>query len=203
MDSPSVAPHGVPSSTRDGWRSIEHRVLKRRASVGRGPRRRRQRFSSPVRDAFETWRRRAHASHLVARLITITLATLAIADLILDAPPLRQASYAPAVILAGPAALLAVARVEHAGPEQSRRWQLQAVACAVIMLMLMATGINGGRGDPLWFLIVVGVASALVALATSYQAGSGSGVGAVCLALDSAIVGFTTALMTIALASAN
>src|SRR5207247_973832 len=115
MDSASVAPHGVPSSTRDGWRSIEHRVLKRRASVGRGPRRRRQRFSSPVRDAFETWRQRAHASHLVTRLITMTL----------------------------------------------------------------------------------------VALATSYKEGSGSSVGAVCLALDSAIVGFTTALMTIALASAN
>ena len=63
MDSASVAPHGVPSSTRDGWRSIEHRVLKRRASVGRGPRRRRQRFSSPVRDAFETWRQRPLQAH--------------------------------------------------------------------------------------------------------------------------------------------
>jgi signal transduction histidine kinase len=173
--------------------------LKRRASVGRGPRRRRQRFNSPVRDAFETWRSRAHASQLLARLITITLATLAIADLIVDAAPLRQASYATAVILAGVAALLAVARVERAGPEQSRRWQLQAVACAMIMLMLMATGVNGGRGDALWFLIVVAVASTLIALATSLKEGS----GAVCLALDSAIVGFTTALMTVALASAN
>src|SRR5438046_2377747 len=75
MDSASVAPHGVPSSTRDGWRSIEHRVLKRRATVGRGPRRRRQRFSSPVRDAFETWRQRVHASHLVTRLSPIALAS--------------------------------------------------------------------------------------------------------------------------------
>src|SRR6266851_3157818 len=199
MDSASVVPHGVPTSTRDGWRSIEHRVLKRRASVGRGPRRRRQRFNSPVRDAFETWRSRAHASHVVARLITIALATLAIADLIIDAPPLRQASYATSVLLAGTASLLAVASVERAGHEHSRRWQLQAVACAMIMLMLMATGIDGGRGDGLWFLIVVGVASTLVALATSYKEGG----GAVCLALDSAIVGFTTALMTIALASAN
>src|SRR5438876_1048114 len=108
MDSASVAPHGVPSSTRDGWRSLEHRVLKRRASVGRGPRRRRRRVNSPVRDAFETWRSRAHASQLLARLITITLATLAIADLIVDAAPPRQASYATAVVLAGIAALLAV-----------------------------------------------------------------------------------------------
>ena len=203
MDSASVAPHGVPSSTRDGWRSIEHRVLNRRASVGRGPRRRRQRFKSPVRDAFETWRSRARSSQLLARLITIALATLAIADLIFDAPPLRQASYATSVFLAGAATLLAVAAAERAGPEQSRRWQLQAVAGAMIMLMLMATGISGGRGDALWFLLVVGVASTLVALATSYTDGSGSGVGAVCLALDSAIVGFTTALITIALASAN
>ncbi len=203
MDSASVVPHGVPTSTRDGWRSIEHRVLKRRASAGRGPRRRRQRFSSPVRDAFETWRSRARASRLLARLITIALTTLAIADLIFDATPLRQASYAIAVLLAGAAALLAVAAAERAGAEQSRRWQLQAVASAVIMLMLMATGTDGGHGDALWFLLVVGAASTLVALATSYRDGSGSGVGAVCLALDSAIVGFTTALMTIALASAN
>src|SRR5260370_6362007 len=203
MGSASVVPHGVPTSTRDGWRSIEHRVLKRRASAGRGPRRRRQRFSSPVRDAFETWRSRARASRLLARLITIALTTLAIADLIFDATPLRQASYAIAVLLAGAAALLAVAAAERAGAEQSRRWQLQAVASAVIMLMLMATGTDGGHGDALWFLLVVGAASTLVALATSYRDGSGSGVGAVCLALDSAIVGFTTALMTIALASAN
>src|SRR5258708_6513421 len=203
MDSASVVPHGVPTSTRDGWRSIEHRVLKRRASAGRGPRRRRQRFSSPVRDAFETWRSRARASRLLARLITIALTTLAIADLIFDATPLRQASYAIAVLLAGAAALLAVAAAERAGAEQSRRWQLQAVASAVIMLMLMATGTDGGHGDALGFLLVVGAASTLVALATSYRDGSGSGVGAVCLALDSAIVGFTTALMIVALANTN
>src|SRR5438270_11287500 len=102
MDSASVVPpHGVPASTRDGWRSIEHRVLKRRASAGRGLRRRRQHFSSPVRDAFETWRSRAQAGQILTRLITIAVATLAIADLILDAPPLRQASYVAAVLLAG------------------------------------------------------------------------------------------------------
>ena len=199
MDSASAVPHGVPSSTRGGWRSIEHRVLNRRASVGRGPRRRRQRSASPVRDAFETWRNRAHASQFLARLITIALATLAIADLIFDAVPLRQASYITSVVLAGAASLLAVANVERAGPEQSRRWQLQAVASAAIMLMLMATGADGGHGDALWFLVVVSAASTLVALATSLKEGS----GAVCLALDSAIVGFTTALITIALANAD
>src|SRR4029077_9979309 len=78
-----------------------------------------------------------------------------------------------------------------------------AIASAVIMLMLMATGIDGGRADPLWFLSVVAAASTLVALATSYRDGTGSRIGAVCLALDSAIVGFTTALMTVALANAD
>ena len=33
MDTASVVPHGVPPSTRDGWKTIEHRVLKRRGSV--------------------------------------------------------------------------------------------------------------------------------------------------------------------------
>src|SRR6202011_6091662 len=53
----------------------------------------------------------------------------------------------------------------------------------------------------LWFLVVVGAASTLVAMATSYRDGTGSGAGGVCLALDSAIVGFTTALMTVVLAN--
>ena len=203
MDTTSVVPHAIPPSAREGWRVIEHGVLKRRTSATRGPRRRRQRPGSPVRDAFETWRSQWRAGQFLLRLLTIGLATLAVADLIVDATPLRQASFVAAVLLAGAASLLAVAAAEQATPEQSRRWQLQAVAGAVVMLMLMATGINGGSGDALWFLIVVGAASTLVALATSYRDGAGSGVGAVCLALDSAIVGFTTALITIALASAS
>ncbi|MCA1646942.1 MAG: GAF domain-containing protein [Chloroflexi bacterium] len=202
MDTASVVPHRVPAPARASWSSLEHRVIKRRASATRGPRRRQQRPGPPVRDGFETWRR-AGALQLLVRLTTGALATLAIADLIVDVAPLRQASFVLAVLLAGAASLLAVAAAERAGAEQSRRWQLQGIASAVLMLMLMATGIDGGRGDALWFLSVVGAASTLVALATSYRDGTGSGVGAVCLALDSAIVGFTTALMTVALASSD
>lgn len=203
MDTASVAPNGVPSSTRDGWTSIEHRGLKPRASVSRAAHRRPRGPGVPVRDALETWPSGAHAISLLARLITVGLATLAVADLIADTTPLRQASFVSAVFLAGAASLLAVASAERAGGEQSRRWQLQAVASAVVMLMLMATGVDGGSGDALWFVIVVGAASTLVALATSYRDGTGSGVGAVCLALDSAIVGFTTALMIVVLAKAE
>ena len=138
---------------------------------------------------------------LTARLTTIALAILAAADLIADTGPLRQASWIAAVLLAGAGSLLAVAAAEPAGVDQSRRWHLQAVASAVIMFMLMANGMQQPSGDVLWFLVVVGAASTLVAMATSYRDGTGSGVGGVCLALDSAIVGFTTALMTVVLAN--
>ena len=63
--------------------------------------------------------------------------------------------------------------------------------------MLMATGDRRRPGDVLWFLIVVGAASTLVAMATSYRDAPVRASARVCLALDSAIVGFTTALLTI------
>src|SRR5437879_5224307 len=117
IDTASIVPHGVPPSTREGWRVIEHRALKRRASTTRGPRRRRQRRASPVRDAFETWRSRTRAGQFLIRLVTILLATVAIADLIADTTPLRQASFVIAVLLAGAASLLAVSAAERAGAE--------------------------------------------------------------------------------------
>ena len=151
--------------------------------------------------AFETWRLSSPGVQLTARLTTVALAVLATADLIADIGPLRQASWIAAVLLAGSASLLAVAAAEPAGVEQSMRWHLQGVASAVIMFMLMANAMQQPSGDVLWFLVVVGAASTLVAMATSYRDASGSSVGGICLALDSAIVGFTTALMTVVLAN--
>ena len=163
--------------------------------------RRRIRHSPAVRDAFETWRSRAYLFRLTARVLTLLLGVLACADLVLDTGALRQASLIAAVVITGVAALLASAKAESAGIDQQSRWHLQAVASAVVMLMLMANGSQGASGsDPLWFLIVVGAASTLVAMATSYREGTGSRIGAVCLSLDSAIVGFTTALATLTLA---
>ena len=138
----------------------------------------------------------------MARLTTLGLAVLAAADLIADGAALRMASWIAAVLVAGAASLLAVAAAEPAGIDQARRWHLQAVASAVVMFMLMANGTDGASGDLLWFVIVVGAASTLVAMATSYREGVPSGVSGVCLALDAGIVGFTTALITVALASA-
>jgi signal transduction histidine kinase len=199
MDAASVVPPHphVPSSTHDAV----HGVLRRRSTSARAMRRRRPTLAAPFRDAFETWRARSRGVQLAARLTTITLAVLAAADLIADIGPLRQASWIAAVLMAGAGSLLAVAAAEPAGADQARRWHLQAVASAVIMFMLMANAMQQPSGDVLWFLVVVGAASTLVAMATSYRDGTGSGVGGVCLALDSAIVGFTTALMTVVLAN--
>src|ERR1700730_2796612 len=104
MDTGSLAPYVAPASTRDGWRSLEHRVLKRRSASARAQRRRRPTLDSPVRDAFKTWRSRPRAVQLAARSLTIALATLATADLISDNPILRQASWIAAVLMAGAAA---------------------------------------------------------------------------------------------------
>src|ERR1043166_2355752 len=187
MDTLSLPPHGV-RSTHD----VRHHVSKRRWAVSpqrrRGPPR-----SPPVRDAFETWHVRTRGVRSGARLLTVGVTTLAVADLLVDNSLLREGCWIVAVLIAGVASLLAVAAAERAGLDQTRRWHLQAVASAVVMFMLMANGTYGANGDVLWFLIVVGAASTLIAKATSYRE------SAVCLALDSSIVGFTTALMTIVL----
>src|ERR1700675_1500437 len=110
MDAASVVPPHprVPTSTHDAT----HGGLRRRSPSARALRRRRPRLGAPIRDAFETWRVRYPGVQLTARLTTIALAILAAADLIADNGPLRQASWIAAVLLAGAAALLAVAAAE-------------------------------------------------------------------------------------------
>src|SRR5438105_2935814 len=162
VDSASArAPSGVAAAGRDGWRPMEHRELKRRAAGARAVRKRRPTLPSPLRDAFETWRVRARKVQLAVRIVTVALVVLAVADVLDDAPQLRVAALVGAVLTAGAASLLALATSEPdaINPTQTRRWQLQAVASAVVMFMLMANGGQGGPGDLLWFLIVVGAAS--------------------------------------------
>ena len=175
--------------------------MKRRAPGARPVPPRGPRLDAPVRDAFETWRVRPRGIRFLARCTTLGLAVLACADLVVDGGLLRQTSWVAAVILAGAASLLAVAAAEPAGIEQARRWHLQAVASAVVMFMLMANGTGAAPGDLLWFVIVVGAASTLVAMATSYREGARSGASGICLAVDSAIVGFTTSLIVVAVAN--
>ena len=196
-----VTSHRVPASTRDGWRPFEHRVLTRRASAARGLRRRYSAHTAPVRDGIETWRSPARLGRLFGAFLGIALGILAVLDLVADGSLLHVAALVGAVLLAGTGSLLAVAAAEPAGlyPTYARRWQLQAIASALLMFMLMVDVGDPTSSDPAWFLIVVGVASTLVALATSYRDGDGSGVAGVCLAVDSGMVGFTAALITIAL----
>jgi signal transduction histidine kinase len=205
MKSAPPVSHRVPASTRDGWRSFEHYALKRRAAGPRAFRHKRSAPATPLRDGIETWPSWGRILRFFGRLATLFLAVLAAADLIDDASALRLASLVGAVLVAGLASLLAVAAAEPDGiyPAYARRWHLQAVASAVVMFMLMANATERAPGDVLWFLIVVGAASTLVAMATSYRDEGGSNVAGVCLAFDSAIVGFTTALITISLASTS
>src|SRR5260370_4087250 len=104
MDTPSstplqrgLAPHGFPTSTRDGWRSLEHRVLKRRSAAARPFRRRRPKPGSPVRDAFETWRRRGYGSRILIRLTLVGLIGIAAADVLDNTRPLQLAALVGAL----------------------------------------------------------------------------------------------------------
>src|SRR5207302_808622 len=173
MDTASLPTRGVADPKNDAWRSLEHHVLKRRTAAARGVRRRHSSVGEPVRDAFEIWRSRPRGVRFVARLVAVGLTALAAADVLFDAVPLHLAALVGAVLMAGTASLMAVAAADPdaANPVKARRWQLQAVASAVVMFMLMANGTGSAPGDLLWFLIVVGAASTLVAMATSYRDG--------------------------------
>jgi signal transduction histidine kinase len=205
MKSPQIS-HAVPVSTRSGWRTFEHHILNRRTGGARAARRSRPTPDRHVRDAIEISRHGRRGVRLVGRAATVGLVALAVADLFDDAPPIHIAALVGAVILAGTASLMAIAAAEPDGiyPVHARRWQLQAVASAVVMFMLMTNPSDSTPGDLLWFLIVVGAASTLVAMATSYHDGGFiQGAGGICLAFDSAIVGFTTALLTISISTST
>src|SRR5918911_1829659 len=109
MDTAWLAPHAVRPAVRDGQFSFDHHVLKRRAHRARPVQRRHPPVHASVRDVFETWHPRPRGIRFLARLTTLVLATLACADLIADGGALRQASWIAAVLVAGAAAMLAVA----------------------------------------------------------------------------------------------
>src|SRR5947207_1473654 len=158
MDTASVVPHGVPSSTRDGWSSIEHRVLKRRASVARGPRRRRRRLGSPVRDAFETWRRGAGAVCLAldSAIVGFTTALMTVALARTEAPVGGAAILLGAFAAAGYAVAVATRPAVRADPRGSDALFLGGV----LVLCLSAAGEAArqiGLGAPS-FLAAPGVA---------------------------------------------
>jgi signal transduction histidine kinase len=67
------------------------------------------------------------------------------------------------------------------------------------MFMLMASGSDARVVDGLELVVVLGAASLLILLATTYRDDAGWGIGALCLVLDAATVGFTTLLLTLSL----
>src|SRR5689334_3003043 len=138
MKSAPPISHAVPAPTRDGWRSFEHHLLNRRAASSRTWRRTRRKADRRIRDAFEISRGGQHSLGFVTRLACVLVVALALVDLFDDSPPFHLAALIGAVVLAGAASLLAVAAAEPEGiyPMHARRWQLQAVASAVVMFML-------------------------------------------------------------------
>src|ERR1051326_2380932 len=100
MKSPPMS-HAVPASTRSGWGSFEHRLLKRRAAGSRVVRRGRSRPARRFRDAIEISRGGRRGLRLLARFAIVTVAALAVVDLFDDAPPVHLAALVCAVILAG------------------------------------------------------------------------------------------------------
>src|SRR4051794_7893236 len=89
----------------------------------------------------------------------------------------------------------ASAAVKKSAPRSGRNCGRTCRRCAINSV---STG-NARASDTTWLLIVLGTASALVALATTYRDEAHLGVGALCLVLDAAIVGFTTLLVTASL----
>src|SRR5262249_39295088 len=123
MKSAPLATHAVPATTRDGWRGLEHRVLKRRGMGSRAVRRRPAVREASVRDAIETWLPGARTAALLFKLAVVLVVSVAAADLLDDAPPLHLVSLIGAVLLAGAATLLAVTAAETDGiyPAHARR----------------------------------------------------------------------------------
>ena len=155
---------------------------------------RRRRPAYDVRADSAAFRQRA--VHLLARALTVGLAIIALADVLADVHPLRGLSWVLGVLLAGLGSLLATAAAEANQSEQPRRrWYLQAIASAAVMFMLMARAPDASASDTTWLLIVLTTASALVALATTFREQAHWGIGALCLVLDAAIVGFTALLI--------
>jgi signal transduction histidine kinase len=179
MDSLSVVSRGYPAGSR-------------------ADRRRRRPPTTRARVAEDAQQSSTRGS--LARLASIALVALALADVLTQAAPVRLAAFVAAVALSGFAALLAVIAAERAGLDRARRWHVQAIVCVLVMFMLMAGRPQGASGDVILLATVLGVAGTLVAMATAYSDGvASSSTGALCLLLDATIVGFTTALTTVAL----
>jgi signal transduction histidine kinase len=144
-----------------------------------------------------------------ARLVTILIMGLAALDATVDLPQLRFTSWVLAVLVAGGAALLASVAAEtipsrllhDSAPvdpdtlaEHAKRWHLQALASAAVMLMLMARPPGTNAEDGLSWLMVLGAAASLVATAATGR----PSLASIYVGLDAVTLGVTVGLITLA-----
>jgi signal transduction histidine kinase len=222
MDSASIASSSRPSIPADPSLDAEHRVVRRRPTSQRrlaGTRDQRPALSQADYSLDHDrviGPRAQRGGSLAWRTVTVLITALAAADLFVDQPALRWGTWVLAVLVAGVAALLSAMAAEatpaallherfgdQTAAEHARRWHMQAVASAAVMLMLMAGGPGGSGSDVLWWLVVLGAAGTLVAMATTYRDGERPGLGSVYLTLDAVTVGVTVGLITVSLANGS
>src|SRR3954447_12039778 len=143
MDAPSIAPTARPHVR---WALGARSVRRRRPAV----------------EANNGGLRLTRLWPKVGRLLVALTAGLALGDVLADVAPLHTAAWVMVVLCAGVGALVSTTAAELAALDQTRRrWQLQAMASACVMFMLMAGGPVDQGGDLLWFTIVIGAAAAL------------------------------------------
>jgi GAF domain len=172
---------------------------RRRTAPPRTPRR-------PSPHPSAAWRRPARRSglRLAADATCLAFALLAAASLLVPASSaVRWLAWVGSVLVAAAAALLALGAAEYApgGIHQAQRWQLQAVAAAALMFMLMAAGPTRTTLEPPALFLAGGAAGALLGTAAVYRAGPRWLARSLYLALDAGVVAVATTLATVALGS--
>jgi signal transduction histidine kinase len=142
------------------------------------------------------------SARLLANAACLTLAPLAATSLLVDLPALHRLAWYCAVLAAAAAALLALGAAEHGGVHQTHRWQLQAVAAAATMLMLMAAGPGRTVFEPPALVLAGAAATALLSTATAYRAGQHWSARSLYRALDAGVVAVSIMLAAVALGGA-
>ncbi len=129
-------------------------------------------YTSPTRttNGFRRTSRRV-GLRAVVDSACLALVSLALVNLVVQGTLGHWLAWISAVVVAGGATLLALAAAEHGGLQQVQRWQLQAVAGAALMFMLMAAGVGDDALAAPALLLAGATAGALLATAAAYRSG--------------------------------
>ena len=161
-------------------------------------------YSTPAltRNGFRRSSRRV-GLRAVVDSACLALVSLALVNLVVQGAFGHWLAWVSAVVVAGGATLLALAAAEHGGLQQVQRWQLQAVAGAALMLMLMAAGVGDDALAAPALLLAGATAGALLATAAAYRSGPRWLARSLYLALDAGVLAVTTTLAAVALGSST